>query len=263
MMFTFLSSNQFYKEATMGQKSIFFIHDMQNILNDKKTVFLIAFLTLLTIFFEIFFNTTLRFDTDNLLNQLKIISDIDDIELFSLYMVYIFCFIIFTTYPFIIGIFIVSHIKEFGELELMMIFPINRKHFFIGKCFSIFIISLIFSWISILINLFIHSIIFNFPLSFNFYKVFYCFISLPTWLFSLSCLTVVISSLAKDSKEANQKSIILAIILYSAIQFVFIFKINIFNFKIVFVPLVFGIIILIGVILFASKKITIEKILYN
>ncbi|MBO4856981.1 MAG: hypothetical protein J5527_00525 [Treponema sp.] len=247
----------------MRQNTKLFFHDLGNILNDKKTLLLLLFLTLLTLIIGMSICFTIQTDSENLLKQLKIVSNIDSIEIFSSYIIYIFSFIIFSSYPFILGILIISYMKEFGELELMMLFPLNRKHFFIEKIFCIFIVSLIFSWISVLINFLIQIVIFNISLYFDFYILFYTTISLPVWLLGLSYLTIFISSQSKDSKEANQKSLIFAFMLYGIIQILFIFKINIFSSKIVFVPFLLGIVIFIVLFNFFNKKITIEKILYN
>lgn len=239
-----------------------FIYDIKNITKDKKSFFVICFFTFLTIFIGVTISIFFKDNNKSLFNEIKIISNIDRADVFTLYITYIFSFVLFSTYPFLTGIVIISYLKEFGELELMMLFPLNRKHFFFEKIFCIFVVSIFFSWISIFLNFIIHCIIYNLEFSFNGYIFFYATVSLPVWLFCLSSLTVVISSLAKDSKEANQKSLIISFILYCIIQVLFLLKVNFLSIRIIFIPLLAGIILVIGLFCFVKNKINLEKILY-
>lgn len=247
----------------MRQNTKLFLHDLRNVLGDKKTLLVIIFLTMLTHVICISICFTAQFDNENFLTQLKLISDIKNTEIFVSYIVYMFSFIIFSFYPFMTGILIVSHLKEFGELELMMLLPVNRKSFFTMKILCIFAVSLFFSWISIFVNSVIIKVILHASLSFNFSKLLFAVVSLPAWLFSLSGLTVVLSSLARDSKESNQKSLIITFMLYLFIQVAFMLKINIFSPKIIFVPLISAIILQSGLFCFSRSKLNIEKILYS
>ena len=196
----------------------------------------------------------LQNDNSSLANQYKAVSNIESLNTLSSFFIYIYSFLIFSSYPFILGIVIVSYLKEFGELELMMLFPINRKQFFIEKTLCIFLISLVFCWVSILLNCFIQPAILNNAITFNSYKLIYSIIVLPVWLFFLSLLTIIISSLSKDSKEANQKSLIIPFIMIAAVQLIFILKINIFSYKIIFLPLAAGLIGIVSLSVFIKKK---------
>ena len=238
-------------------------HDIKNIFKDKRTIIVVSFLTLISLIMSVAFCFVLQNDNSSLANQYKAVSNIESLNTLSSFFIYIYSFLIFSTYPFILGIVTVSYLKEFGELELMMLFPINRKQFFIEKTLCIFLISLVFCWISILLSCFIQSSILKTAITFNSYKLIHSIIVLPVWLFFLSLLTIIISSLSKDSKEANQKSLIVPFIMFAAVQFVFILKINIFSYKIVFLPLAVGLIGIGILLLFAKRRMNIERILYS
>ena len=238
-------------------------HDIKNIFKDKRTIIAVSFLTLITLIMSCAFCFVLQNDNSSLANQYKAVSNIESLNTLSSFFIYIYSFLIFSTYPFILGIVIVSYLKEFGTLELMMLFPINRKQFFIEKTLCIFLISLVFCWISILLNSCIQPAILSNAITLNSYKLIYSIIVLPVWLFFLSLLTIIISSLSKDSKEANQKSLIIPFIMIAAVQLIFILKINIFSYKIIFLPLTAGLIGIVSLSVFIKKKMNIERILYS
>ena len=101
------------------------------------------------------------------------------------------------------------------------------------------------------------------PLSFSIYKIFYSLIVLPFWLFFISLIAVIISALSKDSKEANQKSIIWLFALYLPMQYVFCMGIDIYSYKLVFIPLVVSIIGTIILLIMINRYFSVEKILYG
>lgn len=240
-----------------------FIHDVKEIFSDKKTVILISFLEILTFIICLSFCLLIQSDNESMFNQLKTISEIEDQNLFISFFINIFSFLFFTTFPFILGIAIISYLKEFGTLELMMLFPINRKTFFIEKIFCIFIISLLLSWLSIFLNSFIQFSILHSSISFSKYKLIYTFIVLPVWLFFISCITIIISSCSKDSKEANQRSLLLPFILTMGMQLFLYLKINIFSYKVINIPFLVGALGSIIILLVLRKKINLEAILYK
>ncbi len=247
----------------MKQNLNLFIHDIKGIFTDKKTIILIFFLTLLTVIICISFCFIVKLGNESLLNQLESISGIKDQNLFISFIINIYSFLFFTAFPFILGIVIISYLKEFGELELMMLFPINRKFFFIEKVLCIFSISLLFCWASILINSLIQSAVMNVSFYFSKYKLLYALIVLPVWLFFISCLTVLISASSKDSKSANQKSLILPFILITGVQLLLYMKVNVFSYTVVFLPLLIGLIGAFILLIVLNRKFSIEKIIYN
>lgn len=246
----------------MSQNVKILLYDIKSIFMDKKTIILISFLTLITLLMSVSFRIVLKDDTGSLFTQFASISGITDKKTFIYFFTGIFSFIIFTTYPFIIGIVIISYLKEFGELELMMLFPIDRKSFFIEKIFCVFSVSLVFSWISILLNRFLLSLIMDIQ-SFNIYRILYMFIVLPVWIFFISCITIMISSSAKDSKEANQKSMILPFVIYAVIQLSFLLKLTVFSYKIILLPFIIGLAGSIVILLILNRKFSIERIIYS
>ena len=247
----------------MMQSLKLFMYDIKIILKDRKNILLLCLLTLIIATISLSFCYLFQNDKTSIMEQFQSVSKITDKTLFISYVIYIFSFIIFSTYPFIIGIVIISYIKEFGELELMMLFPINRKAFFIEKILSVFTLSYAFCLVGIIITSLIQQIILSTSILINKYVLFYTFVSLPCWIFFVSCTAILISSLAKDTKEANQKSLILPFVLYILAQALFILKIDFFSKLIIFIPLAISIVGSTLIFIYQRNKITIEKILYN
>jgi len=239
-----------------------FNYDMEKIFTEKKTLSVILFMSLLTSVICIAYCIFMQSDTESPVKTLGIIHGIVDRNEFISFFVTIFSFMIYTTFPAIIGIFIISYLKEFGELELMMLFPINRKLFFLEKIFCTFFASLLPSWINIVFNTILQSILMKVTLSFSIYKIFYSLIVLPLWLFFISLVTVIISALSKDSKEANQRSIIWLFALFLPMQFVFCMRFDIYSYKIIFIPLIIGIIGSFLLLFVINRYFNVEKILY-
>ncbi len=84
-----------------------FIYDIKNITKDKKSFFVICFFTFLTIFIGVTISIFFKDNNKSLFNEIKIISNIDRADVFTLYITYIFSFVLFSTYPFLTGIVII------------------------------------------------------------------------------------------------------------------------------------------------------------
>ena len=67
-----------------------FIYDIKNITKDKKSFFVICFFTFLTIFIGVTISIFFKDNNKSLFNEIKIISNIDRADVFTLYITYIF-----------------------------------------------------------------------------------------------------------------------------------------------------------------------------
>ena len=94
-------------------------HDIKNIFKDKRTIIAVSFLTLITLIMGCAFCFVLQNDNSSLANQYKAVSNIESLNTLSSFFIFIYSFLIFSTYPFILGIVIVSYLKEFTPLLIV------------------------------------------------------------------------------------------------------------------------------------------------
>ena len=161
-----------------NKKSIF--QDIKNILSDKTILILFISAT-------VFFSITCIFFCFFLQNE-----KVDDRNFLVYFTVNCCNLILSTSFPLALSVFIKK--KNYFENHKEE----NAKKFFLRKIFCVFIISLGFAWLGVLLNTIIQLII----LKIYFYaeNVFYFLLVLPVWLFFVSCFAIKIIIVLKIQK---------------------------------------------------------------
>ncbi len=248
----------------MGKLNLFLIRDIKNLLKERKSIIVLIFLNIIILAISAAFSLAAINNYESFSNLFTGISKTKtNIYDFCSRIIILYSLLIYTLFPFILGTVIISYLKEFGELELMMFFPIDRKKFFLEKVTSIFLVSVVLAWINFLLCILIQGIIFQGDFSIGWNDFFYTFVLIPIWLFFISCVTVLISAVSKDSKEANQRSMILPFILLAGVQLAIILKVNIFARFFLLIPFVIAVAGIFIITILWKKKFNLEKILYK
>ena len=227
----------------MEQKKKSIFQDIKNILSDKKILNLFisstACLSITCILFCFFLQN----------------EKVDDRNFLVSFTVNCCTLILSTSFPLALSGFIKrnNYFENSGEE--------NAKKFFLRKIFCVFIISLGFAWLGVLLNTIIQLII----LKIYFYaeNVFYFLLVLPVWLFFVSCFAIKIYHSFKNTKNADRVSTFFPLALFWIFQLLFILGLNFFSYKFFMVPFLVGIFGSVILLYFSNKKFNIEKNLYD
>ena len=224
-----------------NKKSIF--QDIKNILSDKKILILFISSTVCLSIVCIFFCFFLQNEK------------VDDRNFLVYFTVNCFSLILSTSFPLALSGFIKR--KNYFENHNEE----NTKKLFLRKIFCVFIISLGFAWLGVLLNTIIQLII----LGIYFYaeNVFYFLLVLPVWLFFVSCFAIKIYHSFKNTKNADRVSSFFPLALLWIFQLLFILGLNFFSYKFFMVPFLVGIFGSVILLYFSNKKFNIEKNLYE
>ncbi len=242
----------------------FMLHDIKDLLREKKSMAVIVFINIIILAISFAFCLAINKDENSVYALFQNFSEteVDKISISSR-LIMLYSFLLYTAFPLILGISTVSYLKEFGELELIMLFPVDRKKIFAEKTFCIFLVSTALAFLNFLLCALIQKLIFGETFVLSMEMIFFALVIIPLWLFFISCLTVFISSVSKDSKDANQKSLILPFCLLVIIQGALILKVNVFSKYLLILPLSVAITGSLSLILVWRKKFDVEKILYK
>ncbi|MBP5175897.1 MAG: ABC transporter permease subunit [Treponema sp.] len=242
----------------------FVLHDISDLLREKKCMAVIVFINIIILAISAAFCLAMNKDGNSVyaLFQNFAKTEMDKISISSR-LIILYSFLLYTAFPLILGISAISYLKEFGELELIMLFPIDRKKIFVEKTLCIFLVLTVLTFSNFLLCVLIQKLIFGDAFVLSKEMIFFALVIIPLWLLFISCLTVFISSVSKDSKDANQKSLILPFCLLIFIQGALILKVNVFSKFLLILPLSVAIIGSLSLILVWRKKFDLEKILYK
>ena len=243
-----------------------FIFDLKNILRDRKNLITMIINLTIQLLLCLILIIIKASNNENYIEPISIYNHTNNLDSYVFLINYIypvFSLIFLSIIPFVIGLSLVSNEKETGTLEALFYLPVNRKKIFYTKIFSLFLISYGLSFISIMIQLFL----FYFTsgkelLDYSFWLRF-IFLYIPFWILFISSILIIISTISKNTKEANQYSLGFSFLLLLIIQGSALLKINIFSHHFFRIILILSIITILITIMWFKRNLRIEKVLFQ
>ncbi len=253
-----------------------FRHELNNLKNNKKTIFILIFLSLCILLTHIlfYFISNYSINIENLVknskywsNQFELL-DIENIKNPIYYVgimkiIPLVLILISSAFPIILGISSIIEEKEQKTLETLFFLPYPHNKILISKLLSFYIIAIILMIINTGIQILL---IFAFQacLKVILFWIFLGLFFLPIWLFFISSIILVLSSLYETSKEVNQTSLVVSTILYFLFMISYFIGIDMLSINILVLILLLSLScdIIIWFIYFKKNRF-IESIIYN
>lgn len=140
----------------------FMLHDIKDLLREKKSMAVIVFINIIILAISFAFCLAINKDENSVYALFQNFSEteMDKISISSR-LIMLYSLLLYTAFPLILGISAVSYLKEFGELELIMLFPVDRKKIFAEKTFCIFFVSTALAFLNFLLCALIQKLIFG------------------------------------------------------------------------------------------------------